>query len=65
MQIIEQVHDKVFKETFGNVKIINIITESFTLLDEIMEKDTVTHYMESCLRYILSVRNDIEKEESW
>lgn len=37
--------------------------EGFTLLDGIIEKDMITHYMESCLRYILSVRNDIEKDE--
>lgn len=44
-------------------KVVDIITEGFTLLNEIIEKDTVTHYMESCLRYVLSVRNDIEEDE--
>ena len=44
-------------------QVVDIITEGFILLNEIIEKDTVTHYMESCLRYVLSVRNDIEKDE--
>ena len=44
-------------------EVMDIITEGFTLLDKIMEKDTVTHYMESCLRYVLSIRSDIEKDE--
>ncbi len=44
-------------------KVMDIITEGFTLLDEIIEKDTIMHYMESCLRYVLSVRSDIEKDE--
>jgi len=44
-------------------KVVDIITEGFTLLDEIIEKDNITHYMESCLRYVLSVRSDIDKDE--
>lgn len=44
-------------------KIIDILEEGFKLLDEVIEKDTITHYIESCLRYILSVRNDIDKDE--
>ena len=44
-------------------KVIAILEEGFNLLEEVVKKDTVTHYIESCLRYILSVRNDIEKEE--
>ena len=44
-------------------KVVDIITEGFTLLDKMIEKDNITHYMESCLRYVLSVRNDIDKDE--
>lgn len=44
-------------------KIIDVLEEGFKLLDEVIEKDTITHYIESCLRYILSVRNDIDKDE--
>ncbi|HOJ10635.1 MAG TPA: hypothetical protein PK733_08585 [Clostridiales bacterium] len=44
-------------------KIIDILEEGFKLLDEMLEKDRVIHYIESCLRYILSVRNDIDKDE--
>lgn len=44
-------------------KIIDILIEGFKLLDEVIEKDTIINYIESCLRYILSVRNDIDKDE--
>lgn len=44
-------------------KIIDILVEGFKLLDEVIEKNEVTHYIESCLRYILNVRSDINKDE--
>lgn len=44
-------------------RIIDILAEGFALLDEIIEKDTTAHYIESCLRYILSIRSDIDKDE--
>lgn len=44
-------------------KVLEIITEGFTLLNEIIEKNNIIYYMESCLRYVLSVRNDIDKDE--
>ena len=44
-------------------KIIDILIEGFKLLDEVIEKDNISHYIESCLRYILNVRSDINKDE--
>ncbi|WP_157453612.1 hypothetical protein [Clostridium sartagoforme] len=28
-----------------------------------IEKDNISHYIESCLRYILNVKSDINKDE--
>lgn len=44
-------------------KVIEILVEGFKLLDEMIEKDTTTHYIESCIRYVLSIRNDIDRDE--
>lgn len=43
--------------------IIEVLEEGFQLLEDVIEKDSVTHYIEACLRYVLSVRNDIDKNE--
>lgn len=44
-------------------KVVDILEEGFNLLEDVIEKDVVTHYIEACLRYILSIRSDIDKEE--
>ena len=43
--------------------VIEVLEDGFKLLEKVIEKDKVTHYIESCLRYILSVRNDINENE--
>lgn len=36
-----------------------MLEEGFGILNDVMKKDTATYYLESCLRYVLSVRDDI------
>ncbi len=65
LESITRIIVKMFRDVkYGSKdKIIEVLEEGFKLLSEVMEKDSVTHYLEACLKYILSVRNDIDKDE--
>ena len=42
---------------------ISILIEAIELINETEEKDDITYYVSACIRYILSVRDDISKNE--
>ena len=42
---------------------IEILEEAIDLIHKSKEKDEITYYISACIRYILSVRDDISKEE--
>lgn len=44
-------------------EILSIIVEAVELLMEIEQKDTVTYYISECIKYVLSIRDDISEVE--
>ena len=42
---------------------IGILMEAIALINKTQEKDDMAYYVSACIRYILSVRNDISKNE--
>lgn len=45
-------------------RLIEVISEGLEVLYKMYEKDKTVYYFESCLKYILSIREDLEKEET-
>lgn len=42
---------------------IKILEEAIELINDTEEKDQVTYYISACIRYILSIRDDISEKE--
>ncbi len=44
---------------------IEILEEAIELIEKTEEKDQIAYYVSACIRYLLSVRDDISKEEMY
>ena len=42
---------------------IEILVEAIQLINQVEEKDSITYYVSECIRYMLSIRDDISEKE--